>query len=199
MCAHLLRKRCHSTSFCLLFTNAHFQARAMSFDRIRASAAAASPANRTLVIADDTLHLPSMRRVLWNIARQTSAAIRCTARQPTCSHPEPYTTRSVASTKERLTPSHPSSFVHITGPTDVLLQRNSSRPRSVPSSSLLKIISTLHPPLPSKHYYETPVLTLHCVAPPRDNALVVANWLAGCWKVNVRQKALALPFKISCC
>ena len=53
------------------------QARLVSFESIRQYATAASPSNPTLIIADDTLHLQSMRRSLWTIARECSAAIRC--------------------------------------------------------------------------------------------------------------------------
>jgi tRNA uridine 5-carbamoylmethylation protein Kti12 len=76
----------------------------------------------------------------------------------------------------------------MTGPTDELLQRNSRRSHPVPPSSLLKIASTLQPPLSTNNYFETPVLTLHCDATPLDNALVVADWLPGCWKVNFAPK-----------
>jgi hypothetical protein len=53
------------------------QARVLSFESVRRAAASASPSHRTLIIADDTMHLTSMRRSLWSVARDCAAAIRC--------------------------------------------------------------------------------------------------------------------------
>jgi tRNA uridine 5-carbamoylmethylation protein Kti12 len=75
------------------------------------------------------------------------------------------------------------SFVHIVAPPHVLLSRNSSRTHPVPDASLLKIAASLEPPLVSKNYFETPVLTLQCNDAIATNAQIVAEWLQGCWQV----------------
>jgi hypothetical protein len=42
----------------------------------------------------------------------------------------------------------------------------------------------LEPPLASKNYFETPVLTLQCHHPPQASAQIVAEWLSGLWQVS---------------
>ena len=76
------------------------------------------------------------------------------------------------------------SFVHISAAPDVLLARNAARPNAVPVASLLKIAASLEPPLASKNYFETPVLTLQCHHPPQASAQIVAEWLSDLWQVS---------------
>jgi hypothetical protein len=178
-----------------------WQARRVSFESIRSAAAAATAANRTLCIADDTLHLPSMRRSLWSIARECAAAIRCNPPPPPPCPPPPCPlppcSCPVCSQPNHFPLLFPRSFVHITAPLDLLLSRNSSRPHPVPSSSLLKIASTLQPPHASRHYYETPVLTLQGDALPQANAAAVADWLRGCWQVLLPALLVSRHIRVS--
>jgi hypothetical protein len=114
-----------------------------------------------------------------------------TALSQTLTHSNPYTVylRNNPLLTRHLPPNHFfRSFVHISAETDVLLARNAARPNAVPVASLLKIAASLEPPLSSKHYFETPVLTLHCHHPPQQNAQIVAEWLSGLWQVSASSR-----------